>query len=103
MTELLLGSGSAITTSTMSLINPSIGIVLTSSSGLLTSIAKLITKEYISKLKLPYTKLRDRINVITLLYEKTMESSLIVKKIDQKAAVELKKNFDHYFDRMKKL
>ena len=67
ITEILLGSGSAISTSTKSLINPSIGIVLTSSTALLTSIAILITNEYISKLKITYTKLRDWINVITLL------------------------------------
>ena len=67
ITEILIGSGSAIGTSTMSLINPSIGVVLTSSSALLTSIAILITNEYISKLKIRYTKLRDWINVITLL------------------------------------
>ena len=52
MTEILIGSGSAISTSTMSLINPSIGIVLTSSSALLTSIAILITNEYISTIKI---------------------------------------------------
>ena len=49
ITEILIGSGSAISTSTMSLINPSIGIVLTSSTALLTSIAILITNEYNSK------------------------------------------------------
>ena len=54
--QVLLGSGSAATTSTMSLINPSIGIVLTSSTDLLTSIAVLKTNEYISKLKIRYTK-----------------------------------------------
>ena len=43
----------------MSLINPSIGIVSNSSTALLTSIAILIKKEYISKLKLRYTKLRN--------------------------------------------
>ena len=52
ITEFLIGSGSAISTSTMSLINPSIGIVLTSSTALLTSLAILIINEYISKLKL---------------------------------------------------
>ena len=36
ITEILVGSGSAISTSTMSLINPSIGILLTSSTALLT-------------------------------------------------------------------
>ena len=62
ITEILIGSGTAISTSTMSLNNPSIGIVLTSSTALLTSLALLITNEYISKLKLRYTKLRDWIN-----------------------------------------
>ena len=80
ITEILIGSGSAIGTSTMSLINPSIGVVLTSSSALLTSIAILITNEYISKIKTRYTKLRDWINVITLLYEKTLKESMIDKK-----------------------
>ena len=52
-------SGSIITTSTMSLINPSIGLVTTISTALLTSLAILITIEYISKLKIRFTKLRD--------------------------------------------
>ena len=59
ITEILIGFRSAISTSTMSLINSSIGIVLTSSTALLTFLAILITNEYISKLKLRYTKLRD--------------------------------------------
>ena len=79
ISEILIGSRSAISTSTMSLINPSIGIVLTSSTALLTSIAILITNEYISKLKLRYTKLRDWINFITILYEKTLCQSTIDK------------------------
>ena len=73
----MVGSGSAIGTSTMSLISPSIGIVLTFSTALLTSLAILITNEYISKLKLRYTKLRDWINCITNLYEKTLNQSMI--------------------------
>ena len=56
ITEKLLGSGSAITTSTLSIFNPNIGIVLTSSTALLTSIAILLTIEYISKLKIRYTR-----------------------------------------------
>ena len=48
-TEILIGSGSAISTSTMSIINPSIGIVLTSSTALLTSFAILVTNENISR------------------------------------------------------
>ena len=80
ITKILIGSGSAIGTSTMSLINPSIGVVLTSSSALITSIAILITNKYISKLKIRYTKLGDWINVITLLYERTLKDSVIDKK-----------------------
>ena len=79
-TEILIGSGSAISTSTMSLINPSIGILLTSTTALLTSLAILITNEYISKLKLRYTKLRGWINFFTILYEKTLGQSMVDKK-----------------------
>ena len=103
LTEILIGSGSAIATSTMSLINPSIGIVLTSSTALLTSLAILITNEYISKLKLRYTKLRDWINFITILYEKTLNQSKIDKKIDEKEALELKKIYNHYLDKRKQI
>ena len=103
ITEILVGSGSAIGTSTMSLINPSIGIVLTSSTALLTSLAILITNEYISKLKLRYTKLRDWINFITILYEKTLNQSMIDKKIDEKEALELKKIYNYYLDKRKQI
>ena len=99
ISEILIGSGSAISTSTISLINPSIGIVLTSSTALLTSLAILITNEYISKLKLRYTKLRDWINFITILYEKTLTQSMIDKKIDEKESLELKKIYNHYIDK----
>ena len=73
ISEILIGSGSAIGTSLMGLINPGVGIIISSSTALLTSIAILITNEYISELKIRYTKLRDWINVITLLYEKTLK------------------------------
>ena len=52
ITEILKGSGSAITISTMSLKYPSIGIGLFSSTALLASIAILITNENFSKLKI---------------------------------------------------
>ena len=84
ITEILIGAGSAVGSSSMVLINSGAGIVISSSTALLTSIAILITNEYISKLKIRYTKLRDWINVITLLYEKTLEQSMIDKKIDEK-------------------
>ena len=80
ITEILVGSASAIGSSTMGLINPGAGNIISSSTALLTSIAILITNEYISKLNIRYTKLRDWINVITLLYEKTLKQSMIDKK-----------------------
>ena len=83
----------------MSLINPSIGVGLTSSSALLTSIAILITNEYIRKIKIRYTKLRDWINVMTLLYEKTLKQSMIDKKIDEKEVEQLKQIYNHYIDK----
>ena len=83
----------------MSLINPSIGVVLTSSSALLTSIAILITNEYISKLKIRYTKLRDWINVFTLLYEKTLKEPMIDKKINEKESEQLKQIYNRYIDK----
>ena len=99
ITEILVGSGSAIGSSAMRLINPGAGIIISSSTALLTSIAILITNEYISKLKIRYTKLRDWINVITLLYEKTLKESMIDKKIDEKEANQLKQIYNHYVDK----
>ena len=68
----------------MSLINPSIVIVLTSSTALITSIAIVVTNEHITQLKLRYTKLREWIIVIILVYEKILKESMIDKKVDQK-------------------
>ena len=101
ITEKLVGSASAVGSSTMSLINPDVGIIISSSTALLTSIAILITNEYISKLKIRYTKLRDWNNVVTLLYEKTLKQSMVDKKIDEKEAQELKKIYNHYLDKRK--
>ena len=99
ITEILVGSASAVGSSTMGLINPGAGIIISSSTALLPSIAILITNEYISKLKIRYTKLRDWINVITLLYEKTLKQSMVDKKIDEKEAQKLRKIYNHYIDK----
>ena len=99
VTEILVGGGSAIGTSTMGLMNPSVGIIAASSTAFLTSIAILINNEYISKLKIRYTKLRDWIKVITLFYEKTLKQSMIEKKFDEKEAEQLKLIFNHYVDK----
>ena len=87
----------------MALINPGAGIVISSSTALLTSIAILITNECISKIKTRYTKLRDWINVITLLYEKTLKQSMIDEKIDEKEAEQLKQIHNHYIGKRKEI
>ena len=99
----MIRSGSAIGSSAMSLINPGAGIIVSSSTALLTSFAILITNDYISKLKIRYTKLRDWINVITLLYEKTLKRSVVDKKIDEKEAEQLKQIYAHYTDKRKEI
>ena len=99
ITEILIGGGSAIGSSAMSLINLGAGIIISSSTALLTSIAILITNECISKLKIRYTKLRDCINVITLLYQKALKESMIDKVINQKEADQLKQIYNHYVDK----
>ena len=103
ITEILVGSASAVGSSTMGLINPGAGIIILSSTALLTSIAILIANEYISKLKIRYTKLRDWINVTTLLDEKTLKQSMVDKKIDEKEAQELKKIYNPYIDKRKEI
>ena len=80
ITEELFGSVSAKACSTRELINPGAGIIFSSSTALLTSFAKLIFNENISKLKIRFTKLRDWIDVITLLYEKTLKTSTVDRK-----------------------
>ena len=75
----------------MGLINPGAGIIISSSTALLTSIAILKTNEHNSKIEVNYNKLRHWSNVITLLYEKTSKTSLVDKQIDQKEAEELKR------------
>ena len=87
----------------MSLINPSRGIVSTSSTALLTSLAILITNEYISKIKLRYTKLRDWIKFVTTLYEKTLNQSMIDKEIDEKEALELNKIYTLHLEKRKEI
>ena len=103
ITEILIGSGSAISTSTLGLINPGTGIFISSSTALLTSIAILITNEYISKLQIRYTKLRDWINVFTLLYAKTLKQSMVDEKINEKEAQKWKKIYNHYLEKGKEV
>ena len=59
LSEILLESGSPITSPTVSLFMPSLGFVLTSSTALLMAISILITNKFISKYKVRCTKLID--------------------------------------------
>ena len=77
ITESLIGSASSISPSTLAVLNPSAGLIISKSTDLLFSVAILITNEYISQLKIRYTELDDWINVITLLFEKTLKQSMI--------------------------
>ena len=52
ITVILIGSASTISSSTMGLINPGVGTIISSSTALLTSNAVLITNEYFSTLKI---------------------------------------------------
>ena len=65
-----LGVGSSLTISGLA----PVGIVCAGSISFLSSISTLIKNEYFSKLKNRYTKLREWINVITLLYQKNFET-----------------------------
>ena len=81
LSEILSGSvglrvGSGLTISRLA----PVGIMCASSISFLSSISTIITNEFFSKLKIRYTKLRDWINFITLLYEKTLNRSMIDKK-----------------------
>ena len=84
ITEFFSGSVSTVSSSTMGLINPGAGFIVSSSTALLTSIAILVTNEYVSKLKKRFTKLRDWLIVSTLLYEKTLKQLMVDKQINQK-------------------
>ena len=70
---------------------------------MLTSIAILITNDYVSKLKIRCTELGDWINVIVIVYEKTLKTSMVDKKIDEKEAQELKKFYNLYLDKRKEI
>ena len=100
ITKIVFGSASTISCSTLAIVNPNTVIKTSSSTDLLTSIAILITNEYISKIRNLYTKVRDSDNVITLVYAKILMQSMIQNKIDEKEAPELKKIYNLCLDKI---
>ena len=101
--EILTGSTGVIVGSTLTAtgVGASIGVPIAGASAFIASIATLITNEYLSKQKARYIKLRDWINITSLLYEKTLQKSLIDKKIDEKEGEELKQIYNHYLEKKK--
>ena len=75
---------------TLSIVNPSNGIPIASSSALITSIAIFITNEHFGNYKKRYTNLRPWIIVFSLLYEKILKQSMLDEEIDDEEAQELK-------------
>ena len=70
LSEILLGSSLIIVFSTLSFVKHSNVVSIAITSAMITSIAILVTNYYVPKLKLRYTKMKDWVNVISLLYEK---------------------------------
>ena len=98
--EILTGASGVVVGSTLT----ATGVGATTIAGvsaIITSIATLITNEFLSKRKARYTKLRDHVNMITLLYEKTLTKSMMDKKIDEKEGEELKQIYNHYLEKRK--
>ena len=61
------------------------------SMSFLSSISTLIKNEcFLCKMKIRCFKLRNWINVFTLVFEKTLKQSLIFEKLDEKETQELK-------------
>ena len=77
ITEISKGTNFTLVSSTFSIFNTTIAIPIASSFALFTLKPILKTSEYVSKLKLGYVKIRDWINIISLLYEKTMKKSIV--------------------------
>ena len=96
--ETVIGSASTLTSSTLSIVNPSAGNIISSTFALITSIAILIANGYLSKL-INSVQLRDWIHIISLLYEKTLQQSMIDKTIDDEEVMNLKKFHNQFLDK----
>ena len=99
--EILTGASGVVVGSTLTAtgVGATIGVLIAIVSAFIASIATVITNEYLPKRKARYTKLRDHVNMITLLYEKTLTKSMADKKIDEKEGEELKQIYNHYLEK----
>ena len=101
ISDFFIGRRFNITSSTFASLKPGAGTLTSSSTALLTSLAILITHEYISKRKITCTKVVYGKNMNTLLYEMTLKNWMMVKKIDEKEPQELQKIHNHPLDNRK--
>ena len=61
-------------------VGSTVGVPIVSRSASIASVAGLISNEQCSKPELRYPKLKDWINVITILYDKTLNVSMVDQK-----------------------
>ena len=87
--ENLIGSSTSIMFFTLSIVNPTSGLPIASSTALITSTAILFTKNYIKKIR--YTKLRDCKTLVSLLFEKTLKQPMRSKNIQHEEAQDVKR------------
>ena len=90
--RLTSASGLAVGRSlTVTGVGASIGVPVAGCTSILPSVATLFTNEYFSKFKLRYTKLKDWIKMVAILKEKTLNKSMIGRRVDGKNVRNLKK------------
>ena len=65
-------------------VGASIGVPIAGCVSFIASVATLITNEDFSKVKLRYKKLEDWMNMVSIVYEKTLSKCKIDKKIIEK-------------------
>ena len=75
ISEKIFSSASNNSSSTVGLINPGARVIISCITALLTSIAVLITNEFIPELNLRYTILGDCFIVTNLFYEKSLKKN----------------------------
>ena len=82
--DFLIAGGSTKTSCTLSIVNPSVDFVISSSTALLTGIAIFFKNEFLSKIKKKINKMRrlDKNNYFALW--ETLQPSIIDKNINQK-------------------
>ena len=77
------------------------GVPFAGCTSFIARVATFIGKQYFAKFKLRYTKMRDWIQTITILFEKTFNKSMKNGEFDGEEGEGLKKIYNHCFDKSK--